>query len=357
MRKGMEILNIAMIAFIGILVVMFWVISQQGAGSGYVQNIIGQSPTDEAKATLETAKRTIAEGNIFSSHTAALETAAAGGTLAGERFWWCNGQPTPPSAEEVTFAMSNRTLSKFNIYVNETQNQIEGMNVTLYNCVGVFNPGKKNCPPKNSENCEYWNTSSIGGQISVERNKTTVQYASAVEKEVVNNRFWWMYWVLKKTADENKLMQWIVESFQDQCTGPEDDAAKMDIAIKIAIEKLEAQFDQYVNCTFEYECGPNTTMECVNYDCTPEPFTEKLCFEIPEELLSADRSYSSYGDIVQLKPGDLNLQMASSARIKIECIDSKYEIPSEMGTEKLRWVIKAALTGGGECRPVDEVHI
>jgi len=357
MRKGMEILNIAMIAFIGILVVMFWVVSQQGGGTGYVQNIVAQSPTDEAKATLETAKRTISEASIFSSHTAALEVAAAGGTLAGERFWWCNGKPTPPSPEEVTFAMSNKTLAKFNIYINETKKQIEGMNVTLYKCAGVFNPGKKNCPPKNSANCEYWNTSTIGGQISVERNKTTVQYASAVEKEVVNNRFWWMYWVLKNVADKNLLQNWIRESFQDQCTGPEDDAQKLDVAIKVAMEKLKAQFDQYVNCTFEYECKPDTTMECVNYDCTPKPFTEKLCFDIPKELLAADKSYSQYGDVIQLKPGDVNLQMSASARIKIVCTDYKYEIPSEVGTENLRWVIKAAIIGGGECRPIDEVRI
>ncbi len=333
--KGIEFLTLALIGFLAIITVLLWAIFQVGTRPA---EIVERTEADIAISNLESAKRTVSDALLFSSHSSSLEIAAAGGTLAGAKYWWCQGRPTPPEPVEVLWAVSNRTLSLYNVYVNETKKVREDIDVTLYSCAGVYDAGYNSCAKKDSKDCEYWNSSATGGTLGIESENIRVFYNGNVAGEPKNNRFWWMYYVLYKAAKENLLVRAIQQGFQSNCN--QEPTQNMRAAIDFAIELLEKQFDEYVECTYTFKCGPDTTMECLNEECETE-FTEQLCYDVSgRENLGLD--------ISSLQAGN-----TASATIEIKCVDHKYRIPSEKGTEEMTWILLAVVSAGGECRPID----
>jgi len=358
-RKGFEMLNIALIGFLAIVVVLGWSMFNMGGGTQYASTIVGQSDTDVAISTLESTKRVAAGDLAFSSHVAALQVAAAGGGCSGDRLWYCAGQPTPPEPNEVQFCMSEKTKALFNIYAESIKNQIEGASVTKYTCAGVYDKGYDLCSVQDSSQCESWSSAGIGGSIGIDKKETDITYSGTIPTDVPSNRFWYMYYRLYKLTKENFLMRAMQQGLQANCASDQPMADRMDGALKFAIEQLQNQFDQYVECKFEYECPPSSTMTCMNEDCDT-PDAKQLCYKTSgadmvglagltaESAGRTDKSSLSSRDYFQVQP---------SARIVVECIDRKFNIPSEVGTENLRFVFRAALSGSLECRPVDTTQI
>ncbi len=332
--KGIEILTLALIGFLAIIIVILWAIFQVGTRPS---ELVERTEADIAISQLETAKRTISDALIFSSHQTSIDVAAAGGTLAGARYWWCNGEPTPPEPIEVLWAVSNKTLALHNVYVNATQNHTD-VRYTYYDCAAVFDAGEKICAKRDSSQCEHWNVSSTGGTLGVKSENINVFYDGSIVGEPKNNRFWWMYYILLKAAKENMLVRAAQQGFQSECTA--EPVQNMRVALDFAIDLLEKQFDEYVECSFEFKCGPDTTMECLNEECKSE-FKEKLCFDVGSKKLSL--------------PVSAQQANQASVVIEVECIDHKYQIPSERGQEELIWRFLAVLAVGGECRPIDSV--
>ncbi len=331
--KGTETLTLALIGFLAIVIVLLWAIFQVGTKP---TEIIERTEADVAISELETAKRTVSDSLLFSSHQSAIDIAAAGGSISGGKYWWCNGLPTPPEPVEVLWAMSNKTLSLYNVYINATQNRSD-VRYNYYDCAGVYEAGEEVCGKKDSSGCEHWNASATGGNIGVKGENINVFYDGNIVGEPKNNRFWWMYYILLKAARENLLVRAMQQGFQSRCT--EDPEGNMRVAIDFAVDLLEKQFDEYVECSYKFRCGPDTTLSCLNEECKTD-FTEKLCFD------------TSGREFVGL-PVSAQQAGRASAVIEVECIDHKYKIPTERGTEELTWRFFAAVTAGGECRPID----
>ncbi|MFH0832485.1 MAG: hypothetical protein V1900_02055 [Candidatus Aenigmatarchaeota archaeon] len=315
--KGLEFLSMAMVGFLAAAVVLGWSMTQVGMQT----STAAKTPADEAASTMDKAKKSLSDSLMLASHQSSLEVAAAGGSLSGERVWICNGASTPPEPNEVRYSMSEKTKTIANSFIDAFNGKMDGVTATKYSCVKVFEPGAEKCGIRSSASCESWFNSAMGGTITVKGDEYRMLYDGDITADTISNRFWWMYYNLYNTVKSNIMQQTMTGALQCiPVPGPEQARN----AINAAVTMLQGQFDSFVRCEVEYECGPGGTANCMNYPC-PTAFDKNLCYE----------------------PGEIGLQGSNGARIAIKCTDTKFKIPSQEGTENLVWVIKATVAPTG----------
>ena len=322
--KGIEILSIALIGFIVITLVLFWSISHIGITRQSTVLSREISEADSAISEIESSKRSLKDALELTSNFASLQIAAAGGSYGGERLWWCNGRPVPPEPVEVVWSMSNKTSSLFSIYMGRADTILES-DMKGYECVKVQYP--EEC---RTAECIFWNSTALAGNISYQGQDLKVIYDGNIATDAKPNRFWWIYLKLYEYAKKKPL----VLALSSCITDTTELKPEIDKLLQEMMKELEALFDGFVKCSYEYECGPSgaiCTTEC------PKRFDLQLC-HTPQISFAANQAQA-------LDEG------STTTKVAIKCTDQKYRIPDEKKFKELTWIIKASIEARYEICP------
>jgi hypothetical protein len=355
--KGIAYSVIVIIALLGVLVLTAWSYNQLTSGSKYGGTISDVGKKDIAISKLETAKRFLTLDLTFASQDSSLDVAVSGGTMGGGTFWYCEGAPTPPEPEEVAYALSNKSLSMMNAYIEGLKGsdmEKEGVTVTKYGCVGIYDPGVSLCTLKDSSKCEYFqSTATQGGLIEVNYQGEHVSYSGDLSSDNNGNRFYWIYHKLYKDTKDNKPMSIIADSVRNQCRGPQTMEEKVEVGIKALCAHYEQLFDSHVKCTYEIKClSASNPTSCLNQDCTVKSKTPSLCYN-SASALSGDFDIRELlsGGVVQAQ----GLPVAG-LELKITLTDNKFNIASSKGLQPLIWNIWYVMSiAQQQCRPIDVI--
>jgi len=254
--KGISYSTVVILALLGILLVSIWSYTQLSSGSQYSGTYTSRSNQDIAVSRLELAKRFLTQNLIFSSQASSLAVAANGGTQFPNTYWYCGGNPTPPELGEVQYALSNKTLSLLNAYVDtipDSELAKSGVQVSDYGCTGVYDPGHTDCMNQDSSTCESFQTTGTeGGTIQV-TTPSPVQYSGDITADNTNNRFWWMYYRLFDDAQNNGLPRAMAAGVRASCNQANREQVALDAACQ-HFETLLAEPDgtRYVKCEIKH---------------------------------------------------------------------------------------------------------
>jgi len=356
-RKGVAYSTVAILALLGILMVSIWSYSQLATGSRFGLTLTQREPQDIAVSNLELTKQFLTQDLKFSSQTSALSIAANGGTQAGVAYWYCDSQPTPPETNEVNYAMSVTIKNFTNAYIATIPNSdLEklGVQVSQYNCAGVYDNGHDLCTQQDSSQCEGFQTSGMdGGTIQI-TTPSQAQYTGSLAADVSPNRFYWMYYKLYDDTKASGLLRSIATGLRDSCPTQRANAeGRLQFALQKACdhyENLLAEPDgtKYVTCKIEVLCKDfSSPVACVNTPCQRTALDQQLCWT------SASQSAP---DQSQEQGNTASLQAAAFAgvRLKVTLTDTKFNIPSADGLQPLVWNLWAETQiANQECRPID----
>jgi hypothetical protein len=354
--KGIAYATIVIVALIGVLMLSLWSFNQLATGPGYSFAYQQRSKEDITNANLEIAKRFLSQDLVYATQQASLDIAANGGTQA-TTYWYCT-DPTPPSADEVNYAVGDLSHSFVNAYVQglkDSKIAESQLSVTEYGCAAVTDPGKANCMA-GSTNCESFKTTATqGGTIEI---KTPAQatYSGNLDAAINSNRFYWLYYKLYDDTKNNMLLRTISSSLRDQCTGPETITQKLEVAIQQACkhyEELFKEIPQYVKCEYEIKCiNTENPVACLNFDCKRPEFDQTFCYKT-----TSAAGQNVLGNVLDTLGGKIVEAQATTVagiNLKIKLTDNKYNIPTSRGLKPLVWNVWAALDiGRQECRPID----
>jgi len=355
--KGIAYATVVIVALIGLLMLSLWSYNQLATGGGYSFAYQQRTKEDIANANLEIAKRFLTQDLVFSSQEASLEIAANGGTQQGTTYWYCT-DPTPPTSDEVNYALGNLSQSFLNAYVEglkDSKIAESELSVTEYGCAAVTDPGKANCIGT-SEKCESFKTTATqGGTIEI-KTPAKATYSGNLDANANSNRFYWMYYKLYDDTKDNMLLSVISDSLRDQCTGPETTTQKLEVAIKEACkhyEELFKEIPQYVKCEYEIKCiNTENPVSCLNFDCTRSQFNQKFCYNTAS--VAGQNIFGNVLDNLSGKIVEAQGATVAGINLKIKLTDSKYNIPTSKGLKPLVWNVWAALNiGRQECRPIN----
>jgi len=354
--KGIAYATVVIVALVGVLMLSLWSYNQLATGSGYSFAYQQRTKEDIANANLEIAKRFLSQDLVYATQEASLDIAANGGTQA-TTYWYCT-DPTPPSTDEVNYAVGDLSHSFLNSYVKglkDSKIAESQLYVAEYDCAAVTDPGKSNCMA-GSASCESFKTTATeGGTIEI-KTPAQVTYSGNLDASINSNRFYWLYYKLYDDTKKNGLLMVISSSLRDQCTGPETTTQKLEVAIKDACKHYEDLFKeipQYVKCEYEIKCiNTENPVSCLNFDCKRPKFESEFCYKT-----TSASGQSVFGDLLGSIGGKAVEAQATSIagiNLKIKLTDSKYSIPTSKGMKPLVWNVWAALNiGRQECRPID----
>jgi hypothetical protein len=325
--RGVDITVIGLVVFLGAAAVLGWMVYQVNLGSGRMADIFGGIETEKPFSQLENTKRVLIQDVLFATHQASLLVASQGGSYVPQRYWMCGGQITIPSEAEVLFSISNISSNLMRTYTGGI-NQQDGITVEGYDCLYSYDPGAAACNRQDSSECESFSATATKGKIVVE-GEGEVSYQDPLQGEAAPNRFFWVYHRLRSVFDKNLFLVWINADVREHCTEPDPDSVKIANAIQAACERLEEEFDEYVEVSCINLC-PRADMDCLNVPCDAP--------SVPESCLTAS---------MQRVEGGMNVQISVK--------DAKYNIPAAGGAmEPLVWNIMAVSeVAGVEHRPVD----
>jgi len=355
--KGIAYATIVIVALIGVLMLSLWSYNQLATGSGYSFAYQQRTKEDISNANLEIAKRFLTQDLVYSSQEASIDIAANGGTAA-TTYWYCT-DPTPPTTDEVNYALGSSSQSFLNAYVTglkESKIAESQLSVTEYGCAAVKDPGKASCI-LNGESCESFKmTATQGGTIEV-KTPAQVTYSGNLDADINSNRFYWLYYKLYDDTKNNMLMRVISDSVRAQCTGPQTMAQKVEVAIQAVCKHYEDIFKevpQYVKCEYEIKCiNTANPVSCLNFDCKRPEFNQQFCYNTASAAGNDvfGKVFDNFGGkVVQAQGSSI-----AGVNLKIKLTDNKYNIPTSKGMKPLVWNVWAALDiGRQECRPIDK---
>lgn len=325
--RGVDITVIGLVVFLGAAAVLGWIVYQVNLGSGRMLEIFRGIETEKPFSQLENTKRVMIQDVLFATHQASLLVASQGGSYVPQRYWMCNGQITIPTEAEVLFSLSNISSNLMRTYISGI-NQEEGITVEGYDCLYSYDPGAGLCNNQDPSECESFPATATKGRIVVE-GEGEVSYQDPLQGEVAPNRFFWIYHRLKNVFDSNLFLIWLNADVREHCTEPDPDPVKIDNAIQAACERLQEEFDEYVEVTCINLC-PEADMDCLNVPCEAP--------EVYESCLTSS---------LQRVHGGMNAQISVK--------DTKYNIPAAGGAmEPLVWnIMVVSEIAGVEHRPVD----
>jgi len=323
--KGIAFSSLAMVAVIGVGAIVGYMALQAKSGVWRREQISKKRTLSQPRATLETVKRFSAINLKVASKTAALDVASAGGTLGGGRYWWSGNppKPTPPSLDQVNYALSVKANRGYNSYLQGTRNGFSqyGVKVNDCDCVGINAPKESKCPPQDSEGCESFKSYAQDQLISVEEvSGAKDRYRGNLAADVAGNRFYWTYYNTKRGM--KKLQSWVNNKLGQICDGPESDRAKLQSSINHGCDQLDRKmFDDNVEVSCNITCL-DTSGSCLNSE-TASSFDKDTCW--------AQGTTSG------------------SFRLNVNVTDYKYTVNGE----HLTWNLMAALEAGQNCEVVD----
>jgi len=369
-KKGVAYSTIVILALIGILLVSLWSYSQLATGSIFGGSITQRTPQDVAVSNLELAKQFLTQNLKFSSETSSLDIAANGGTQFGSTYWYCDSEPTPPEVNEVNFALSNETLNFMNAYVQTIPNSNlakSGIQVSKYNCAGVYDKGQATCMQQDSTQCESFQTTGTqGGTIQITK-PAQVQYTGDIAADVSPDRFYWMYYKLYDDTKNSGLLRAIASGLRDTCptrtTGAQPSQARLQFALQKACDHYESLLAEpdgtrYVKCNIEVLCADTATpVACMNTPCKRSAFNQQLCWNTASQSPLVSNIGNSVRNFVSGLGGTAAEAQGGAfagIRIKVTLTDNKFNIPSTEGIQPLVWNIWAQTQiANQECRPID----
>lgn len=311
MRHGYSISTIAIVAVVGVALVLAWMNYNSSAGINYEKRI--SDDKSSFKANMETVKEVAVPALKHAANDAALAVAESGGGMGTERVWFCNEIKAPPTLHEVVYALSNYTLTNFNTYLDDATEvySVLGIETIPYTCSGCYPLLAPACPQTNYPiPCDGWNATATGGSIYAIEDDITHTYVGDVKAVIDSDRFFWMYYRLLEAEAENSILA--------------------DIK-KIAGEELTCPV------------GSNATECCI----TPQNLSAIYTGHI-------DSAKSKFTDHFKETPQYVTCEVITecseslSWAIRIECTDKKYKIPgeSETGERYMKWVIKEMISIG-----------
>lgn len=358
MSKGIAYSTVVIVALLGVLMLSVWSYTQISTGPGYVSSYTERTSEDIANSKLELAKRFLSQDLVFSSQEAALEVASNGGTLQSKTFWYCQGDPQPPTKQEFLFALSSTSLDFLNAYIDELKNseiaQL-GISSSKSDCVGIYSPEYTDCSQQDSAKCEYFKSTASGTVLKV-TDPTTVSYSDYLSSIAANNRIMWLEQRLSDDTKDSKLIRVITSSLRDQCRGPQTMAQKLEVAFQKACEHLVSVLDKDVDCSYSVLCeSVGNPIACLNFDCTRPETSQQLCFNSAQSS-----SYQGVGlnDLLKKIGGtSVNAQQgiqSTGVVIKFALTDNKYNIATSKELKPLVFNMWAAFDiAPAECRPID----
>ncbi|RLD97464.1 MAG: hypothetical protein DRI92_05610, partial [Aquificota bacterium] len=246
---------VVIIALLGVLGTVLWStyqISFGGLGSGLGANTIEEFKREAAATKLDVAKMFLQQDLTFSTIQSALKIAANGGTEK-ETYWFCGDEYIPPEPEEVIYALSSAGLNNMQSYVSNLREKgglVDlGVNVSDYNCMGIYDPGEDVCDRKDSSECEYLWATATGDNIIEVKDPVYMADADNLVAYFGSNRFYWIYWRLYNynyTED-------IQKKIQNSIKGCVDNTKELIIKVKKILEGIcdhmeNDLFDSYVDC-------------------------------------------------------------------------------------------------------------
>ncbi|MBL7170045.1 MAG: hypothetical protein ISS48_03425 [Candidatus Aenigmarchaeota archaeon] len=296
-RKGISFSIIPIIALLGVLGLSIWAGYQLSVGSEYVGGYgdIG----DPEVFKMETVKKILEDGLKFSAQDASLEIAANGGTDS-TTFWYCGGEGTVPTPEEVKYYFSETIRSGLNAYVDNSKSGGElfeiDVDIPKYTCVGVYDNGISECSSLDSSGCEdFWVTGTGYFQIILNEDPTITEEDS-ISALILQNRFFWIYYSLYQEYLSGNSLDSLI---QDAVCDPNGDGVideeekkrmkdgiedRIKTALKNICEHYENELftDGYVDCSYEIDCffereGEDSPCYKLNSQCVRDEFTQGLC--------------------------------------------------------------------------------
>jgi len=327
--RGVDITVIGLVVFLGAAAIFSWVVYQVNLGSGRAGDIMGGVRTGQTFAKMENTKRVMIEDVLFSTHQASLLVASQGGSYVPQRYWMCAGQLTIPTEAEVLFSISNISSNLMRAYI-QGANAETGVTVEGYDCLYAYDPGEAVCNAADSSECESFPATATKGRIYV-KGEGEASYQDPLQGEAAPNRFFWIYHRLKGVFDKNLFLVWVNADVREHCTEPTENNVKIANAIEAACQRLQEEFDGYVEIACTNLCVA-ADMDCLNVPCEAP--------SVPEACTTAS---------LQGVHGGMNVQISVK--------DTKYNVPAAGGAmEPLIWnVMVASEVAGVEHRPVDSV--
>ena len=355
--KGIAYSTVAIAALMGILGVSIWSYAQLSSGSRLTGTVTQRQNEDVAISKLENAKGFISQDLKFASYDSSLEVAKQGGTIYPVTYWYCNGNPTPPSQNEVNFAVSDKSTNFLNAYMDTLSSSDLsklGISVSKYDCVGVNDPGSDACTQKDPKTCETFGTSAQQGTIQVS-NPATTSFAGNINSDNNGNRFYRIYYMMYKDTTDQNLLKVIGQQMRATCALRNSDVSRLDLALAKTCDYYENLFadpdgNKYVKCKIETVCGG--AVACTNTQCERPKLTQNLCWESSKQ---APYQGATVQDILGSLSGQaVNAQTFGQRVLKITLTDTKYNIPSSKGVNPLVWNFYAAIEPPNPpCRPID----
>ncbi len=296
MRHGYGISTIAIVAVVGVALVLAWMNYNSSAGINYEKRI--SDDKSSFKANLETVKEVAAPALKHAANDAALAVAESGGGMGTEKVWFCDQIKNPPTLHEVVYSLSNYTLTNFNTYLDDATEiyKVLGIETIPYTCSGCYPLLAPACPQTNYPiSCDGWNATATGGSIYAIEDDITHTYVGDVKTGIDSDRFFWMYYRLLEAEVNDPVLKEFKIAFNtkfdcdpatninNSCCLFQGDAEGVFNSIKKTAEtKFESHFDSDVDCTVEDECTARRSIK-VKITCTDKKY------KIPGEAESGER--------------------------------------------------------------------
>ncbi len=404
MKKAYSLSSIAIVAVVGVALVLAWMNYQSTAGVNYTERVVENQ--DSLRSKMETVKSMSEPLLEHASTGAALTVAKAGGGMGTERVWNYNGIMDPPTFHEVMYSLSNQTLNNLNAYLDDSTEIYEVLNVKIdpYKCSGIYPEVAPQCPQTDyPEACDGWDVIGLGGSFYSIEDETTHKYLGDIEGTVESNRFFWMYYRLIEAEIEDSIIM-DIKDLHDQITDcdPETDQSCVDIEVcrhdngngdecvnycvdgyngvtcENILDPEGCDLETDTNCTETEVCTSEDGTPCDNpcidgtgdVVCTDEINPNCCCINTGDingvfNSVTGDAAFYGHFDEYVTCTVEKECVDTHSISIKITCVDEKYKIPGddETGEKYLTWVIREMIAIGcdystcigGSVLPVDPI--
>jgi len=346
-QSGLLILIGLVTVFIVIWVInMFTTASQQ-------KRIIEILKLSKLSKYLDFFKGFSRESLLLAAHKGTQNVAEHGGEWNEEgesRYWICNSDVSP-DIETVRFFLSEATQEYFNRYIiNLKDDELTSLDITNATCVDY---DVDDDSVMSGQNDERFNVGAYGSEINISYKNDSVYSENDIYEEIAQDRFWYMYRNFKVWSQTTSFPGCICGCLASGCCCPPGDCltdvcpqfkACVEKCFQKAKSELDSKFDEYVKCSYVFDCCYIETQVCGDVQSPCEPWKEapkcNNCFKTEPDVLCS-KTLSFLGDHVEKNYYTLKLEgdckgvciSWDEVRAAIEggfyCRDKKYLLSTE----------------------------
>jgi len=285
------------------------------------------------------------ESLLLAVHKGTQSVAEHGGEWNEEgesRYWICNSDISP-DIETVRFFLSETTKEYLNRYItNLKDEELTNLYITNVTCVDYDVNDNSVMSGKNDER---FNVGAYGSNINISYENDSVQSTNNIYEEIAQDRFWYMYRNFKEWSQTTSFPGCICGCLASGCCCPAGDCLT-DVcpSFKACVEKcfqkakgeLQSKFDNYVKCSYTFDCCYIETQVCGNVQSPCEAWRDapkcNNCFKTnPGPLCSKN---------LNLLGNDNNKKDYYTLRLEDEC----------KGTCESWDEVRGAIEGGFYCK-------